>query len=169
MDEVRRRVQADIDRYGWHVGKIPGDDRAPSWAFTIGLFASFQQPELVVFGLDLETAHRLLNQAGLLVKRNRGGFEDGRLASGILEDHSVAFRRIAPRWHPVFLGNVAWFYEEDDTPALQCFWPDPTGRHPWDEGFDDSLRPLQPLLFESSVEAALTPDLARALREEGAL
>jgi hypothetical protein len=168
VDEVLQRVRADIAHYGWHVGKIPGDDRAPAWAFTIGLEASFQHPEVVVFGLDLETAHRLLNQVGLLVKQ-RGGFKDGERAAGVLERHTVVFRRVAPRWNPVFLGNVAWFYENEAVPALQCFWPDAAGRHPWDEGFDDSLRALQPLLFETSIEAALSPSLAQVLREEGAL
>jgi hypothetical protein len=168
VDEVERRVRADIAHYGWHVGKVEGDERAPSWAFTIGLFESFGHAELVVFGLDLETGHRLLNQVGLLVKRGHV-FRDGERSEGILADHNVAFRSVAAPWHPVFLGNVAWFYQRADTPALQCFWPDAGGRHPWDAGFDASLRVLQPLLYETTVDAALSADLAAVLREEGAL
>ncbi|MGH0035529.1 MAG: DUF4262 domain-containing protein [Myxococcota bacterium] len=168
MDPVLQRVRADIAGYGWHVGKIPGDERAPSWAFTIGLHESFGHAELVTFGLDLETAHRLLNQIGLFVKRGQA-FADGERAPGILETHTVAFRRVAPRWLSPFLGNVAWYYGSEDTPVLQCFWPDASGRHPWEEGFDPSLGDLQPLLYETAVETALSPALAQVLREEDAL
>ncbi len=168
MDEVRQRVRSDIERFGWHVGKIPGDDRAPPWTFTIGLRESFGHPELIVFGLDLETGHRLLNQIGLAIKQGTR-FEDGVRSAGILENHDVGFRSVEPRWQPVFAGNVAWYYEDTDVPILQCFWPDPTGRLPWDAGFDDDLSPLQPRLYEAEAERALSRDFEALLREEGAL
>lgn len=168
MDEVEARVRADVERHGWHVAKIPGDDRAPSWAFTIGLQQAFDHPEVAVFGLELETAHRLLNQIGLQIKQGTR-FEAGRAYDGILEGHQCAFREVLARWLPVFFGNVAWFYERDDVPVLQCYWPDPTGRHPWDEGFDPAWSDLQPRLSEAEPGLALSDSLAQVLREEGAL
>ena len=65
IDEI---VRKDVDRYGWHVAKIAGDDDVPPWAHTIGLCERFDHPELVVFGLDLDAMHELLNALGERIK-----------------------------------------------------------------------------------------------------
>ena len=130
MDEAELRVRSDVDTYGWHVAKIGGDDRAPPWAFTIGLEQSFGHPEVLVFGMELELLHALLNQIGELVKHGRS-FDPGERADGLLEQNPPEFRSVDPRWQGAFTGNAAWFYRERSFRVLQCFWPDSTGRMPW--------------------------------------
>lgn len=168
MDELTRRVRADIDTHGWHVGLVPPDEQSPSWAFTIGLLEGFDHPELCVFGLELETAHRLLNAAGLRIRRGERWPADGPVR-GLIEEHACVLRGVHPRWVPVFFGNAAWHYQRDDVPFLQLFWPDPTGRHPWDAGFDARWLALQPRLDEAHEERALDAGLRGALQSEGAL
>jgi len=51
------QVPADIETYGWHVIEVPEDDEGPGFAFTIGLFRRFEHPELIVFGLPMNTMH----------------------------------------------------------------------------------------------------------------
>jgi hypothetical protein len=46
------------------VVKVFGDDEGPGFAFTIGLYQRFRHPELLVFGLPLDTMHLMLNGAG---------------------------------------------------------------------------------------------------------
>ncbi|MCG8589361.1 MAG: DUF4262 domain-containing protein [Proteobacteria bacterium] len=168
MDEIAARVRADIERYGWHVAKIPGEDPVPAWAFTIGLRERFQHPELAVFGIDLELLHPLLNRLGSEVRRGRQ-FTEGDRVDGVLEALPCAFRHVESCWIDVFLGNAAWHYESREFGALQCFWPDRAGRFPWEEGFDPAWREQQPLLYESAPDRALGPVLREALRREGAL
>lgn len=169
--EEDRRVQWDVQRYGWHVAMVPPDESVPGasgWAFTIGLFETLQHPEIVVFGREIEILHPLLNRAGEAVRRG-WKFEEGRSYAGLVESYGCAFRKVDPRWYGAFLGNAQWHYRGDGFPALQLFWPDAEGRFPWQEGFAPAWRADQPLLFLSEVEDALSPALAESLRREGAL
>jgi len=168
VDEVDRRVRSDVDAHGWHVVKIMGDDRAPPWAFTIGLEHSFSHPEVLIFGMELELLHRLLNHVGALVRTGRR-FDDVERPAGVLEKHPPAFRPVLARWHGAFVGNAAWFYRERPFRVLQCFWPDAAGHLPWDANFDPAWAGRQPLLFLDDEQTALGAGLAHVLREEGAL
>lgn len=175
MDELNERVRADIDAHGWHVAKIAGDDFAPAWAFTIGLQERFQHPEVICFGLDLEVLHALLNRVGSLVGGGRS-FGPGReplvapaREAEVLQGTDCAFRQVATRWRDLFAGNAGWFYQERSFELIQCFWPDPEGRLPWDEGFEADLLLRQPQLYLPEEAQALSPGFASVLREEGAL
>ena len=79
------------------------------------------------------------------------------------------FRRVAPKWLPVFLGNAAWHYETEEFPVLQAFWPDPTGHFPWQPGADQSWRGDQPCLHQTATLDALPEAMIALLRREGAL
>jgi len=171
LDETDLRVRADIERYGWHVALVPADDATPGavgWAFTIGLEQRLRHPELVVFGLEHELAHGLLNRAADAVRRG-WRFEPGQRYDGLLEGYACAAREIDPRWYPVFLGNAQWHYQGDGFRALQLFWPDPAKRYPWEEGFADAWRSDQPLLFLADAGDALPAALRESLAREGAL
>ena len=168
MDEADLRVRADIEKYGWHVAKIEGDDQAPPWAFTIGLEHSFEHPEVLICGMEPELLHSLLNHVGELVKRGRH-FQHDERADGILAQSPPVFRDVLERWHGPFVGNAAWFYQDRSFRVLQCFWPDASGALPWEPDFDPDWNGRQPLLFlEDEIEALGAP-LAGVLRAEGAL
>jgi hypothetical protein len=166
--DVDARVRADIARFGWHLVLIPPAHGAAGWAHTIGLDERFGHPELLVFGDDLSLLAPLLNALG---ERIRGGLRcaaDTQL-DGVLEGLPIAFRSIAGKWIEPFLGNAAWHYQRERIRALQCFWPDPKGRFPWQPEFDASLRDDQPRLFERETHRALSERMLAALREDGAL
>jgi len=44
--------------------------------------------------------------------------------------------------------SLQWFYESDDFPVGQCFWPGKNGYYPWEEACPPSIVELQPLLYE---------------------
>ncbi len=167
-EEMERHVRADIDRYGWHVAKIEGDDRVPPWAFTIGLGDTFGHPEVLAAGMQLAQLHAVLNRVGDLLRAGNR-FEPGQQVHNILEGFACAFRAVAPCWHQPFAGNAAWHHRDSGLELLQCFWPDPEGRFPWDEGFPADLLPLQPLLYEEAPERALVPSVRATLEQEGVL
>lgn len=168
MDEPDLRVRSDIDQYGWHVAKIAGDEQAPPWAFTIGLEHSFEHPEVIVFGMELDLLHGLLNHIGEQVKRGRQ-FEPDERAAGILAQNPPVFRAVAERWLGPFVGNAAWFYRERSFRVLQCFWPDAGGSLPWEPEFDSDWKSRQPLLYVEDEQEALGEALSAVLRAEGAL
>jgi hypothetical protein len=121
------------------------DDEGPAFAYSIGLFKSFGHPEVIVFGLDVDLMHRMINLIGEEVRQGRR-FADGDSASGILEGYDVRFLNVASRHYYEHFGYARWFYNGDDFPVLQCHWPDKKGRFPTDPGFAKALRSRQPLL-----------------------
>ena len=168
MDEADLRVRSDVETFGWHVAKIAGDEKAPPWSFTIGLEERFDHPEILIFGMEVELLHSLLNHLGEMLKRGRS-FRDNERAAGVLENHPPLFRTVLPRWYGPFVGNAGWYYREREFRVLQCFWPDVDGILPWEPGFDGAWVGKQPLLFEEDESTALGAPLAALLREEGAL
>jgi hypothetical protein len=166
--EVDARVRADIARFGWHLVLLPPAHGAAGWAHTIGLDERFAHPELLVFGNDLSVLAPLLNALG---ERVRAGLKlaAGTRLDGVLEGLPLAFREIAGKWIEPFLGNAAWHYRRERIPALQCFWPDPGGRFPWEAECDPTWREDQPLLYQRETHRALSERMLAALREDGAL
>lgn len=158
-DEQDERVLADVQKFGWHVAKIPEHESTPGWAYSIGLCHSFDHPEIVVFGLELDMMHELINHMGARV-RNGASFAAGTRTDQVLEGYECALQAVHPAWFPPFLGYANWFNRGPEFPAVQCVWPDRSGRLPDEPGFDPALVALQPLLWhedpgEARVEALL--------------
>ena len=57
-------VAEDIRTVGWSVSAVLGDEIAPPWAYTVGLWLSHQGPELTMFGLPVEHMTVILNSIG---------------------------------------------------------------------------------------------------------
>jgi len=167
-DEVEQRVQADIERHGWHVVVVPPEADSPGWAHSIGLWQRFEHPELLVFGSEPQQLGALVNALG---ERVRGGrrFAAGETDESVLAGLPFALREVAPRWTQVFLGNAAWHYRSERFPLLQGFWPDRAGRFPWDAGCSAEVAEEQPQLAHAELHLALPERLLAALRREGAL
>jgi hypothetical protein len=144
-EDREQKLVSDIEEVGWHVIMIPEDDEGPALAYSIGLFQTFGHPEIIVFGLDLEVMHHVINLIGEEVRRGQR-FADGQTASGIIEGYDVRFLDVARRHYPERFGYARWYYKGDDFPALQCLWPDKQGRFPTGAYYAEPLRACQPLL-----------------------
>ncbi len=145
LDALDLRVLADVAEGGWHV--IQAEGAGAEHAFTVGLFRSFDHPEVIVFGLDAATREAALDRLGARVRAGER-FEEGGVVDGILLDRPVAFRPVARRHYPAYLGYAGWFHGGPRFPALQAVWPDSEGRFPWERWFSHALRDAQPLLAE---------------------
>jgi hypothetical protein len=142
------QMRADIATYGWHVIKVFEDDEGPAFAFTIGLYRRFEHPELIVFGLPLDTMHLMLNGAGEAVRAGRS-YVAGQDYEDILEGYSCTFRPVPTRLYEEYLGSARGYYESDEFPAMQLIWPDREHRYPWAAPPDAWIRRAQPVLADS--------------------
>ena len=147
MNPGDAQVHADIATFGWHVVQVPEDDEGPGFAFTIGLYKRFQHPELIVFGLALDTMHLMLNGAGEAVCAGRT-YAGGQSYDDLLEDYACTFRPVPPKHYEAFLGYALWYYNGDDFPALQLIWPDREHRYPWAAPAGAWIREAQPVLAD---------------------
>jgi hypothetical protein len=136
-----------VQEYGWAVQLIPaGDETEPAFAYTVGLFASFGHPELIVFGLPHDVMHAMLNACGELV-RSGTKLSSRVLLDGVLEQRPVRLSSVVERRsYEQHVGYAMWFNKGREFPLLQVTWPDKRGHFPGDDGFDAGVRQLQPLL-----------------------
>jgi hypothetical protein len=147
LDASDLRVLADVAETGLHVVRGASTGAAPPFAFSIGLFRTFDHPEVAVFGLAPDALESAVRRIG---ERVRAGdrFDEGDVVDRILDGRAVAFRRIVPRHYPPYLGYAVWYHGGARFPALQATWADPEGHFPWERWFPRELRELQPVLFE---------------------
>jgi hypothetical protein len=147
LDASDLRVMADVSEAGLHVVCGAATGGAPGFAYSIGLFRTFDHPEVAIFGLAAPALDAAVRRIG---ERVRAGdrFDEGDVADELLERRAVAFRRIVPRHYPPYLGYAVWYHGGARFPALQATWADPEGHFPWERWFPRELRDLQPVLFE---------------------
>jgi len=144
-----------IDKYGWHVmnvaPRVDSDDGQEWFSYTTGLFAAFKQPEIIMFGLHDKTATLIINEIGNFMKGGRR-FELGLDYTDVFaNDLKCTFRAVHPSHYQEYLGWSQWFYEDDNFPTWQCFWPDKKGNYPWEESCSQGTIELQPLLFNPAL------------------
>lgn len=149
LSALDAKVLREIHTDGWQItGVLAREaDRGADFAYSIGFFHTMGHPEVILFGLPLDTCMRAVNVIGIDVQ-NGMRFVPGRVYDGILQKpHRCCFKEIDRRHHGDYVGYALWFYEADPFPLLQCVWSDQRGRFPWEEGCSDYCRLAQPLLF----------------------
>jgi hypothetical protein len=157
-----QKVFDDVAKHGWHVVKILDQANVPGWAFSIGLYKNFKHPEIIVFGLELDLMHSIINTIGYDIRSGKQ-FEDGKQYADLIEAYDCTFKPVNVVWHYPFLGYADWFYDGTEYPVLQCIWPDKKSLYPWDVGFDPDWLWAQPLLYFDEPVSARTTDLLRSL------
>ncbi len=156
MDDIERRIHEDVKKFGWHIIDVGSRDR-PNWAYTIGVYATYHHPELIIFGLPHEKLNQMLHTIVGEIEAGRV-LEDGMESDAVLENYNCIFRKVDPKWYPAFMGRGMDFYSDthsplfrDRFPTLECIWPDAHGLYPWQAGYDRTLLGRQPLLFDATM------------------
>lgn len=163
-------VAATVGEHGWAVTGRHGDEAAPPWAYSVGMWVSRQVPELVLCGLPVDNGAAIINAIGagvadggclgpgdvigdaflsdLLAPSRRAAAREGCFPGGS-RPARLALRPVEPSWRVTdgLLGISNAFYGMVRPPYLQVVWSDGNGRFPWDQGFQAGLAGLQPLLW----------------------
>jgi hypothetical protein len=147
-DDSDRKLLEDVRSFGWHLTGVAADEEGPAFVYSVGLYESFRHPELIVFGLPVDTLFQMINALGDEVQAG-ARFDDGVESDGALEEYLVTFRTVDRTHYREYLGCARWFYQGNEFPALQCLWPDTKRRYPFDPEFEPNLRGLQPPLYAS--------------------
>ena len=145
LDEHDAKLLETLEKWGWFVTKVGAGDIEPAFAYSMGLYENFHHPEIVVFGLDLDVMHQIINNAGAGVREGQK-FEEGKKYDDLLQDYPCVFRRVDPTHYDGLLNYAVWYYEGSHFPALQLIWPDKAGLFPWQTGVNDYVKDNQPSL-----------------------
>jgi len=144
------KIEWMIETNGWALEASPPvpDSAAPvpAHAYTIGLPAHIDFPEIIIFGLTPVAANGLLS---MVIGALAGGTElplDAELL-GLLDNGLRCRLAMVPaeqrdHWCPT---AVAW-YRGSSFGLVQLIYPDRAGVLPYEPGFDNRLRYAQPVI-----------------------
>lgn len=136
---------ADIEKYGLTVVLIQATEYLPSFAYTIGLWKNFKHPEIIGFGLKIETLHIILNDVAELVKSGQR-IELHKNYPDIFENGKTEFISVDKRNLTDYFGTAINIYDTEDFPAIQLVWTDRNDKSPWETDFEEDFKFRQPLL-----------------------
>jgi hypothetical protein len=149
LSESDERTIGRVETFGCEVVQVTSTATSQGWSYTVGIYDTCGQPEVITVGLREETALVLLNEAA---KRQRQGID---LAQGrhreMVGRLECEFRPVDPKWVKHLMHSASWYYEGADFPVLQAVYPDSENRFPVEAGFDTYFR--QPLM---QPEVAMT-------------
>jgi hypothetical protein len=139
-----------VREHGCSILNIPwgGNDKEPPFSFSIGLFANYGHPELILIGMNGDNAGAIINEIRYHVANGRK-FADGETSGDIMtDDYKVCFLQVPLMAYPYYLGTALWFYDKCPAvfPCLQVVWQDVNRHFPWDSGCDPQMIIDQPLL-----------------------
>jgi hypothetical protein len=139
------RTISDIEKYGLSVILIEESDYLPSFAYSIGLWQKYNHPEIICFGLSVQTLHGIINDAADFIKKGNV-IETDRSYDDFFEKGNAEFIKVDSRNINDYFGTALDFYGVENLPAIQLIWTDRNDKFPWDEGFEDEFIYRQPLL-----------------------
>lgn len=152
MDEEIAEI---VREKGWFPARV--EDASPPFTYTIGLMQTCSHPEFIVFGHDRVNSYVLLQQLFRDTKSGKSFEKPGIYSIEIGGDqHQVGIRQVHRTQQQLYLGFAMGFLTNicriGELRALQAFWPDQTGKFPFEAGCDAAVANLQPRL-----DISLTP------------
>lgn len=139
------QIKSDIKKYGLHIIHVMGEDDLPNFSYTIGLFETYQQPEIIIFGLEQDMHQVLLNNMAYDYKEGKKPVH-GILYVDILDEYECYLINVEKEHFEEYLGIAIDYYQATDFPVMQIVWPANNRKFPFDEGAPDSFKKWQPVL-----------------------
>lgn len=150
--KAEEQIVANIEAYGCSIIHVPeqitGNTVEPGFSYSIGLYKTYQLPELLIIGLDQELRHTLIDNISIDYQEGKG-LEIGAYNADIVESFDCLVVPVEPKHYKEYVGWARWFYKGDDFPVVQVIYPDLLGLFPWDKEFSRFIK--QPVLNEEFV------------------
>lgn len=146
-EELDAKALNDVNTYGCHVLKVMGEEGLPPFAYSIGIEATSQQPDLLVIGLNLDVGHWIINEYNRRVRQGEI-FVPNLPYEDFLEGFPVFFSPMLKDHYRKYLGWGLWLYGGENFRVFQLIYPDTTGRWLWNPAAADDYTRSMPLLSE---------------------
>jgi hypothetical protein len=145
QDELLVQTKNNIAKYGLQVIMVNGSDYTPSFAHSIGLFETYNQPEIICFGFSEKLGHEIINDVADLMK-NGETIKTYTNYDNIFKDSRAEFLPVDSRNIADYFGAALNYYDTTKFPALQLVWTDRNDKFPWEIDFEEEFIHKQPLL-----------------------
>lgn len=134
IKQLFHKVKMDILNDGFSIIWVLPGEETMSFAYTVGLYVSYDKPELYVSGLNRQDSMKTLWEPIKLMKRGRT-FKPGEIATDIFSCR-CAFLKVMRKDYAGNFNVTRAYYGHSAFEALQLVIPDTKGRFPWEAGCD---------------------------------
>lgn len=148
LDEHEKKFVANVRKHGWSSTTVFAEGDHLGFCYTTGLWKTLGCPEVIVFSLRSEIAHRTLSNIFRACESGRELAQHIPIAD-VLEENDVFLLPVDKQHYPEHLGWSRWFYGGDEFPCVQLVWPDRNSFFPWQSSCDASVIRDQQDLTES--------------------
>ena len=135
-------ILRNIEKFGCHIMQVKGTSTTPGWSYSIGLYDTAHQPEIIAVGMPQAAAVTAINKAAALLRE--GTDLTYSRVSNLIPNRDAEFRPADPKWVDHLMGRALFYYDDELPPTLQLLYPDLNNRFQQDPGFDERFR--HPLL-----------------------
>ena len=129
------RIIKNVVDVGCHIIAVEKTVGHAQFAYSIGLYLNYLQPEVVIVGMDHLEAGRAINRIAARFRRGEA-LAAGPAFEGLHETKPLRFQELTMQRHSEELGFAIWFYCSRSSglrfPVYQAIWPDQLGRFPDD-------------------------------------
>jgi hypothetical protein len=158
------RIAESVERHGWHAIAVEGTEREPAFAYTIGLCAHLDHPELVVVGLGGKEGYSLLSDMVTEIRAGRT-YRAEETCRDLIQGYPVMLLPVHRTQVLCRLGYALAYYRRASKPhllrALQLLWPDRAGKLPNDPSCEPAVVRLQPQLDHEVPPSEFTEFMAK--------
>ncbi len=154
--EAERKAISDVQRFGWHCVLVadeyhphhaaanaelpPHEVYDATFAYTLGLWRTYEHPELILVG-RWRHAHEYLNVLAELIGEGQR-FTAGDTTTEVLDGYEVAFGAVSEHRRKELLTWADWLNRRRHFEALQVVLPDRSGHWPQDPQYAGFPQPL---------------------------
>lgn len=132
-----QEIADNIRKYGWHCLHVfPTEEGQDKFSYSIGFADSYGAPEVLIFGLERDKAHALLNECANLLKGGHVIQTDVGDPNVLAGGYDVVFKAVRSDCFGGYLGTAARYYQDKPFKAVVMFIPDRGHRFPWQAGYD---------------------------------
>jgi Domain of unknown function (DUF4262) len=143
-----QKVLADIAEYGWHGVYVAEGVNHPPWSYSIGLFETWQHPELIIIGRSRATTHAMLENLVMEIEAQYPPDLTDRV-DHLLLGIRCRFLKVLPRYYNDYVGFARWYYRKRHFPLYQIVWAGEGGLYPWLQNAPKRFKQWQPVLFDA--------------------
>lgn len=138
-------VLRNLAEHGWHFTHVFEDDDGPSFSYSVGLTASYDHPEIILFGLPKESAHGLVS---IIANRAASGdpIDLSKPNDEIIQGYPCVFVEVSRANQLEYALSDCWLYQGHGFTMYQLVWPSKQGVLPWHPEASDGFRWSQPVL-----------------------
>ena len=144
-DELLENTKLNIEKFGLQVIMVGSTSYSSSFSYSVGLWETYNHPEVICFGLSNDLGHAIINDVAEIIKQ--GEFISvGKEYTEIFDKSRATFLEVDRRNIKDYFAAALNYYEDKEFKAVQLIWTDRNDKFPWEENFEEEFLYKQPLL-----------------------